>query len=77
MLARDLVGGTWPDVVGANQIERFGVFLFSDPVETGNNLLGRFLAGVDYVLGLLQTFIESRVVQHAIFVFEDWQYRFA
>ena len=77
VLARDLVGGTWPDVVGTNQVEGFGVFLFSNPVQAGDDLLGGFLAGVDYVLGLLQPFIESRVVEHAVFFLEDRQYGFA
>jgi len=30
-----------------------------DPVETGDDLLGRFLTGVDHVLGLLEAFIEG------------------
>src|SRR5258707_4076397 len=41
------------------------------------NLLGGFLAGVDDVLGLLETFIEGRVVEHAVVLLHDRQHRLA
>src|SRR5579883_1512191 len=54
VLARDLVGGARPDVVGAEQIERLRALGLVDPVEARDDLLRRFLAGVDDVLGLLE-----------------------
>ncbi len=59
------------------KIERLGALLLGDPVEAGEDLLGRFLAGVDHVLGLLEAFIEGRVVEHAVVLLEDRQHRLA
>ncbi len=70
VLARDLVRGARPDVVGAEQIEGLRALGLVDPVEAGDDLLGGFLAGVDDVLGLLEAFVEGRVVQHAVVLLE-------
>ena len=43
----------------------------------GPEALGGLLAGVDHVLGLLQAFVEGRVVQEAVFLFEHRQHGFA
>jgi hypothetical protein len=51
--------------------------LLVDPVQAGEDLLGGFLAGVDHVLGLLEAFIEGRVVEHAVILFENRQHRLA
>ncbi len=40
-----------------------GDFLFIDPIQARENLLGGFLTGVKYVLGLLQTFVEGWIVE--------------
>ena len=77
MLARDLVGGARPDVVGAKQVECLGALVLGDPVQAGEDLLGRFLAGIDDVLRLLETFIEGRVVEHAVILLEHRQHRLA
>ncbi len=45
VLARDLVRRTRPDVVRAEQVEGLGVFRLVDPVEAGDDLLRRLLAG--------------------------------
>ena len=66
VLARDLVRGARPDVVRADEEERFRALLLGDPVQAGEDLLGGFLAGVDDVLGLLEAFVEGRVVEHAV-----------
>ena len=47
------------------------------PVEAGEDLLGRFLAGVDDVLRLLEAFVEGRVVEHAVILLEHRQHRLA
>ena len=75
VLAGDLVGGTRPNVVGADQVEGFGLLLLGEPVQAGEHLLRRFLAGVEHVLRLFQAFIEGRVVEQAIVFFEHRQYR--
>ena len=77
VLARDLVRGARPDVVRTDEEERFGALLLGDPVQAGENLLGGFLAGVDDVLGLLETFIEGRVIEHAVVLLHDRQHRLA
>ena len=55
----------------------FAPLLLVDPVQAGKDLLGGFLAGVDDVLGLLETFVEGRVVEHAVILFEHRQHRLA
>ena len=77
VLARDLHRGARPDVVRAHQVEGLGAFGLGDPIEAGEDLLGRFLTGVDHVFRLFQAFIEGRVVEQAILFFEDRQYGFA
>jgi hypothetical protein len=77
VLARDLVGRARPDVVGAEQVEGFGALLLFHPVQSGENLLGGFLAGVDDVLRLLEAFVEGRVVEHAVVLLEHRQHRLA
>src|SRR6185436_2544358 len=77
VLARDLVRGARPDVIRTDEEEGFGALLLGDPVQAGENLLGGFLAGVDDVLGLLETFIEGRVIEHAVVLLDDRQHRLA
>ncbi len=77
VFARDLVRRARPDVVGADEVEGLGVLLLRDPVDARQNLLGGFLAGVDHVLGLLETFIEGRIVEHAVVLLDDRQHRLA
>ncbi len=77
VLARDLHRGARPDVVGADQEEGLGLLLLGAPVQAVDDLLGGFLAGVDHVLGLLQAFVEGRVVQQAVFLLEHRQHGLA
>ena len=77
VLARDLVRGARPDVVGADEEEGLRALLLGDPVQAGENLLGRLLARVDDVLGLLEALVEGRVVEQAVFLLEHRQHRFA
>src|SRR5690606_41813157 len=76
MLTRNLVGSARPDVIRTEQIKCLGVFVFYHPVNARNNLLRRFLTGVDNVGSLLKAFIESRVVEHAVVLFKEWHYGF-
>ena len=73
MLARDLHRGTGPDVIRAHEEVRLGTLFLGSPVQAPQDLLGRFLAGVDHVLALLQAFVEGRVIEHAVFFLEDRQ----
>ena len=66
-----------PDIVGAEQVEGLSAFLLGDPVQTGKNLLGCFLAGINDVLGLLEAFIEGRIIEHAVILLEYRQHRLA
>jgi hypothetical protein len=63
--------------VRPDEEERFRALLLGDPVQAGKNLLRRLLAGVDHVLGLLEAFIEGRVVEHAVILLDDRQHRLA
>ena len=77
MLARDLHRGARPDVVGADEEESLGLLLLLRPVQAPDDLLRGFLAGVENVLALLQAFVEGRVIQQAVFLFEHRQHRLA
>ena len=52
-------------------------FSFAPQSRLAEDLLRGFLAGVDHVLGLLQAFVEGRVVEQAVFLFEDRQHGLA
>ncbi len=73
VLAGDLHGGAWPDVVRADQVISLGFLFLGNPVQACQNLLSRFLTGVEHVLGLFQAFIERRIEQQAIVFLEHWQ----
>jgi hypothetical protein len=77
VLAGDLVGGTRPDVVRADQEEGLGLLFLGHPVQARQHLLRRLLAGIEHVLGLLQAFVEGRVVQQAVILLEHRQHRLA
>src|SRR5258705_10700920 len=77
VLARDLVRGARPDVVRADEEKRLRALLLGDPVQAGENLLGCFLTAVDDVLGLLETFLEGRIIEHAVVLLDDRQHRLA
>jgi hypothetical protein len=77
VLAGDLHRRARPDIIRADQIEALAVLGLGDPVEAGEDLLGGFLTGIDHVLGLLETFIEGRVVEHAVILLHDRQHRLA
>ena len=77
VFARDLARSARPDVVGADEIKRLRLLLLRDPVKPRDDLLRGFLAGVDDVLRLLQSLVESRVIEHPVLFLEDGQHRFA
>ncbi len=77
VLARNFVRRAWPDVIRAEQVECFRALLFRHPIQTSDDLLGGFLAGVDDVLRLLETFVEGRIVEHPVVLLEHRQYRLA
>src|SRR6056297_1457928 len=77
MLAGDLVRGARPDVIRAQEIEGLGPLGLVDPVETGDDLLGGFLPGVDDVGALLETLVEGGIVEKAVILFEYRQNRLA
>ena len=77
MLARNLVRRARPDVIRTDQIESLCSFFFRNPIQAGDDLLGRLLAGVNHVFGLFKTFVKRRVVEHAVVLLEYGQDGFA
>ena len=77
VLAGDLHRRARPDIVRADQIEALALLLLGDPVEAGKDLLRGFLSGIDDVLGLFETFVEGRVVEHTVILLHDGQHGLA